>query len=1536
MDYKKYEILLDTNIWRCHIEVWKSLLCQLETLAQVKKIGKENIRYFLLSLSGKPVTTINADLTVMIMKLLQVLIGYPPNIESICTVFDTIVVNIPSSCFDQEKNTDYMNKSLNFLNFCTSSSIIKRPKDLSIGKLKRDHSFIEIGTSVSTDAEHYTQDFETIDEEFEELDSFSLPSTSTIKIELNRQHKDSTSSLVSSRPKSSSVNHLLSSLLDLIRSALSLLSSSDDQIISETIKMEPLVVMSGAECEKVRINAFKLLSQVADRASKQYRKDFHTKSHVLIAIHRVKYRGLTSLVEAESLLSSFSKLILSDFKIDDLDYLPTDYFPVVVDELRHQSIFALLVFVREICKNNTTYVADYGSVIDKSFILISVIFERSQILADCLLDAGITQTVSLAIQSKCSDKNNIKRCLVLLIAKCIYAENDLHMTFDDIFYTMCGDETSRELVYESIMEVLRYSLGSCVQELIGNIEFSSTKFHKIQTGKTIESDITARIFKLIRRSVNIPMYAIISDGTCDVEQKFIVMMFRILWFFCAKIQGVSPAPSVVEEQLSSLINLHSGKILELTKSLLQFLLSSRCALFVRIQILSIIHKNFNQLSFILKNKTDKIFYFTQSILYYHRAELSKSSHDIINDFCGDLKSLNDKYSCIFDETEIYDQIDLIMDSYDRHVKELAAFWNCKIVSCQNDVLNRIIRQYKTTETQVYEMLSIASLNLHTFKAKCSTSFEETFQLNRSVLEYWNNLVRIYTHENAILFDAEVWSETWEIDPVLNKFFERKRFRRYYGQPIEPKFYLANARSQKNKPRGQYLKIIQNLPLKPHSKEIKFRKSCVLHVLDRDVPGIYLQTDEDLTFIPDDEDLIYLRRSCLITDVLFAVKRCFSLKDTGFEMFLKSGMTMFLSFTMSYIRDEILKILPGSLSVLTTAWLSRKISNFEYLMGINLQSRSYHDLMQYPVFPYVLSNYSTETLDLLERANFRFLDTPISIQENCMKQKFKDRFEYLRSEYLSSDPPDKDYTPYHYSSLYSNSGIVLHFLVRVQPFTKLFLDYQDNAFDIPDRSFHSMETTYKLSSYASMTDVKELIPEFYYWSDFYQNSDFYDFGKRQNDQQVNHVALPAWAKNARIFSKILRQALESEIVSLSLHFWIDMIFGALQRPKPDTEYSDNEEIVKAVNVYHPATYSLGLTSSDELKAKAILDMVKTYGQIPKQIFMNFHEKRCDIETEINYGCFRGVKNIKLGNFFGSHSSKNVAYIQEKKYLGYKLSGIVDSGIALPENIVEIRDKLIIRDQNKGGCFWQFNKDDMYKDVRKNSVKYLDMGMEICYFSGTDEVICGYSNGRVNFGENILMGHENSIVRVAECKEQNLIVTLDDGGRMVFWTSNYEYVRSVETGRVKAENYLLNIFPTTGDVALTTYNSEKIKTALWSINASLEAARDLDSLQLHSSTVSDMTEGENVNVLYLGVSQQDNHAIVLLSSWDLSTLNIIEIKPEPLSIIFKGNDMIVSDEKNVYILNTEVKSERKAKLISDLRVLPFWLVNPSSSSSLKKFV
>ena len=51
------------------------------------------------------------------------------------------------------------------------------------------------------------------------------------------------------------------------------------------------------------------------------------------------------------------------------------------------------------------------------------------------------------------------------------------------------------------------------------------------------------------------------------------------------------------------------------------------------------------------------------------------------------------------------------------------------------------------------------------------------------------------------------------------------------------------------------------------------------------------------------------------------------------------------------------------------------------------------------------------------------------------------FKWLQEEYERLPEEDPMSAPYHYGCHYSNSGTVLHFLVRLPPFTKMFLQYQ---------------------------------------------------------------------------------------------------------------------------------------------------------------------------------------------------------------------------------------------------------------------------------------------------------------------------------------------------------------------------------------------------------------------------------------------------------------------------------------------------------------
>jgi Beige/BEACH domain. len=49
--------------------------------------------------------------------------------------------------------------------------------------------------------------------------------------------------------------------------------------------------------------------------------------------------------------------------------------------------------------------------------------------------------------------------------------------------------------------------------------------------------------------------------------------------------------------------------------------------------------------------------------------------------------------------------------------------------------------------------------------------------------------------------------------------------------------------------------------------------------------------------------------------------------------------------------------------------------------------------------------------------------------------------------------DEDVVPFHYGSHYSSAGIVLHYLVRLDPFTELAKSLQGGNFDVADRLFY---------------------------------------------------------------------------------------------------------------------------------------------------------------------------------------------------------------------------------------------------------------------------------------------------------------------------------------------------------------------------------------------------------------------------------------------------------------------------------------------------
>ena len=95
-------------------------------------------------------------------------------------------------------------------------------------------------------------------------------------------------------------------------------------------------------------------------------------------------------------------------------------------------------------------------------------------------------------------------------------------------------------------------------------------------------------------------------------------------------------------------------------------------------------------------------------------------------------------------------------------------------------------------------------------------------------------------------------------------------------------------------------------------------------------------------------------------------RWFGLRDCAVELFFLNGQAEMFAFQSSAKRDTIVEFVNKtlnhnqpdvSLDELQMKWKRDEITNFNYLMELNKAAgRTFNDLIQYPVFPFILSDY----------------------------------------------------------------------------------------------------------------------------------------------------------------------------------------------------------------------------------------------------------------------------------------------------------------------------------------------------------------------------------------------------------------------------------------------------------------------------------------------------------------------------------------------------------------------------------------------------
>ncbi|VVA99405.1 unnamed protein product [Arabis nemorensis] len=150
-----------------------------------------------------------------------------------------------------------------------------------------------------------------------------------------------------------------------------------------------------------------------------------------------------------------------------------------------------------------------------------------------------------------------------------------------------------------------------------------------------------------------------------------------------------------------------------------------------------------------------------------------------------------------------------------------------------------------------------------------------------------------------------------------------------------------------------------------------------------------------------------------------------------------------------------------------------------------------------------------------------------------------------------------------------AGIVLFYLLSLPPFSAENQKLQGGHFD---RLFNSIRDTWlSASGKGNTSDVKKLIPEFFYMPEFLENRFNFDLGEKVGD-----VFLPPWARGSvRQFIRKHREALECDYAA-----------------------------EKAVNVFYHYTYEGNVdvdAVTDPAMKASVIAQINHFGQTSKQLF-----------------------------------------------------------------------------------------------------------------------------------------------------------------------------------------------------------------------------------------------------------------------------------------------------------------------------------------------
>lgn len=562
-----------------------------------------------------------------------------------------------------------------------------------------------------------------------------------------------------------------------------------------------------------------------------------------------------------------------------------------------------------------------------------------------------------------------------------------------------------------------------------------------------------------------------------------------------------------------------------------------------------------------------------------------------------------------------------------------------------------------------------------------------------------------------------------------------------------------------------------------------------------------------------------------SDIEMVLQRTRFHKKTAIEIFLITGQSYFINFLCHKPMAVIARIMnqtPKHIIIQTSpfpqffkqqniqqTWVNGQISNFEYLMKLNIHAgRSFNDISQYPFLPWVLADYSSPTLDLSNPNTFRDLTLPIGAISPTRLKSLKMHYEEMQH--------DKDLRPYLYSSGPVSQLMICLCLNRIEPFATLHIDLQGGQFDLPDRLISSVQQTYENVTNRG-NEYWELIPEFFFLPDFLTNENKFDLGFRQG-KKLDSIELPKWCLSPIDFIYKHRKALESKYVTQRLNHWIDLTFGYKQR---------GNEADAADNIYLDKLYDDVWEKYDVSKTFEIEAFLTMVGQIPPQIFDSPHPQRKDREHKID----KEAKKINFSSFscvYGCFNDKIMFVLTTNdEFLRFK---VADSTIKMakmisiehhekPTFIALSNNEVVIKSGNEDS-FTVINGQKLTKrNISTKHNQIVSMSCDGNWFvtSGDDSISSVYNVSSLLHPVDSIQLYRDMITCTCVSDSFKIIVNgTKDGGLIVGSVPNIVIVRVIDLG----DSIPINVLVTKSFGFIVAYTTERNislqKQTIWVFN------------------------------------------------------------------------------------------------------------------------